>query len=63
VPTAKAIEKNPMNVLRVYREILKYYKEYQEKKTPGNTEFHQRKRQRRRKCNRRREECNSTSSA
>jgi hypothetical protein len=32
-----------MNVLRVYREILKYYKEYEEKKTSGNTEFHQRK--------------------
>jgi hypothetical protein len=48
-PIAKAIEKNPMNVLRVYRKILKYYKEYEEKKTPGNTEFHQRKRQKKKK--------------
>jgi hypothetical protein len=41
--TTKAIERNPTYVLRVYREILKYYKEYEEKKTPGNTELHQRK--------------------
>jgi hypothetical protein len=48
-PTAKAIEKNPTNVLRVYRQILQYYKAYEEKKTPGNTEFHQRKRQKKKK--------------
>jgi hypothetical protein len=43
VPTAKAIERNPTNVLRVYKQILKYYKEYEEKKTLGNPEFHHRK--------------------
>jgi hypothetical protein len=48
-PTAKAIEKNPTNVLRVYKQILQYYKEYEEKKTLGNTEFHQRKRQKKKK--------------
>jgi hypothetical protein len=40
---AKAIERNPTNVLRVYREILSYYKDFGEKKTPGKTEFHHRK--------------------
>jgi hypothetical protein len=49
VPTTKAIVRNPMNVLRVYREILKYYKEYEEKKTPYKTEFHQRKCQKEKK--------------
>ncbi len=49
MPTAKAIEKNPTNVLKVYRQILQYYKAYEEKKTPGNTEFHQRKRQKKKK--------------
>jgi hypothetical protein len=39
----KVIERNPMNGLRVYREMLKYCKEYGEKMTPGNTEFHQKK--------------------
>ena len=48
-PTAKAIEKNPTNVLKVYRQILQYYKAYEENKTPGNTEFHQRKRQKKKK--------------
>ncbi len=48
-PTEKAIEKNPTNVLKVYRQILQYYKAYEEKKTPGNTEFHQRKRQKKKK--------------
>jgi hypothetical protein len=43
VPTAKAIKRNPTNVIRVYREILKYYKEHEEKKTLGKTEFSQRK--------------------
>jgi hypothetical protein len=48
-PTKKAIEKNPTNVLKVYRQILQYNKAYEEKKTPGNTEFHQRKRQKKKK--------------
>jgi hypothetical protein len=48
-PTAKAIEKNPTNVLKVYKQILQYYKAYEENKTPGNTEFHQRKRQKMKK--------------
>jgi hypothetical protein len=43
VPTAKAIKRNPTNVIRVYREILKYYKEHEEKKTLGKTEFSQRR--------------------
>jgi hypothetical protein len=34
VCTAKAIKRNPTNVLRVYREILGYYKDFGEKKTP-----------------------------
>jgi hypothetical protein len=47
VPTAKTIKRNPMNVLRVYKEILGYCKEYGGKKTPENNdlekiEFHQR---------------------
>jgi hypothetical protein len=37
-PTEKAIEKNPTNVLKVYRQILQYYKAYEEKKTPGTKE-------------------------
>jgi hypothetical protein len=48
-PTAKAIEKNPTNVLKLYRQILQYYKAHEENKTPGNTEFHQRKRQKMKK--------------
>jgi hypothetical protein len=48
-PTEKAIEKNPTNVLKVYRQILQYYKAYEEKKTLGNTEFHQRKRKKKKK--------------
>ncbi len=48
-PTEKGIEKNPTNVLKVYRQILQYYKAYEEKKTPGNTEFHQRKGQKKKK--------------
>jgi hypothetical protein len=55
-PTAKAIEKNPTNVLKVYRKVLQYYKAYEEKKTPGNTEFHQGKEKRRRKYVCRRED-------
>jgi hypothetical protein len=48
-PIANATEKNPTNVLRVYKQMLQYYKEYEEKKTPGNTEFNQRKRQKKKK--------------
>ena len=45
----KAIKMNLTNVLRVYKEILRYYKEYGEKKSPENNyldknNFHQRKR-------------------
>jgi hypothetical protein len=48
VLTTKAIKMNPTNVLRVYKEIFSYYKEYGEKKTTENNdleknEFHQRK--------------------
>ncbi len=48
VPTTKALEKNTTNVHRVYKEILRYYKEYGEMKSPKNSdleknEFHQRK--------------------
>jgi hypothetical protein len=42
-PTTMAIERNLTNVLRVYGEILGYYKDFGEKMTLGNTEFHQRK--------------------
>jgi hypothetical protein len=31
-PTTKAIRRNLTNVLRLYKEVLKYYKEYEEKK-------------------------------
>jgi hypothetical protein len=45
----KAIKMNLTNVLRMYKEILRYYKEYGEKKSPENNyldknNFHQRKR-------------------
>jgi hypothetical protein len=40
VPTTKAIERNQTNALRVYKVILKYYKEYEEKKTTGKIELH-----------------------
>jgi hypothetical protein len=33
VPTAKAIEMNPTKVFRVYKEILRYYKENGEKRS------------------------------
>jgi len=37
VPTDRVIEKNPTNVLKVYKDILRYYKECQEKKHQDST--------------------------
>jgi hypothetical protein len=37
VPTDRVIEKNPTNVLKVYKDILRYYKECQEKKHQNST--------------------------
>jgi hypothetical protein len=36
-PTDRVIEKNPTNVLKVYKDILQYYKECQEKKHQNST--------------------------
>jgi len=36
-PTDRVIEKNPTNVLKVYKDILRYYKECQEKKNQDST--------------------------
>jgi len=36
VPTAWVIEKNPTNVLKVYKDTLQYYKKYEEKKHPDS---------------------------
>jgi hypothetical protein len=36
-PTDRVIEKNPTNVLKVYKDILRYYKECQEKKHQDST--------------------------
>jgi hypothetical protein len=43
VPTTKGIERNPTNVLKVYSEMLGYYKDLGDKKTPGKSEYHPRK--------------------
>jgi len=36
-PTDRVIEKNPTNVLKVYKDILRYYKEFKEKKHQDST--------------------------
>jgi hypothetical protein len=35
-PTARVIEKNPTNILKVFKDVLQYYKEYEEKKHQDN---------------------------
>jgi hypothetical protein len=41
VPTRRVIETNPKNVLKVYKEILRYNKEYEEKNRPEKKESDQ----------------------
>jgi hypothetical protein len=38
VPTGRVIETTPTNLLKVYKEIMRYYKEYEEKKGPEKRE-------------------------
>ena len=39
MPTTKAIKRNPTNVLMVHKEVLRYYKEYEEKKSQENNDL------------------------